>query len=110
MSLLSHGQVEIELGGETVTLNPTLAAMEKINRHFGSLREALTRCASLDFTGVVVVIAAGAGLGQEGTKRLPDQVFQAGILNVIGPVSDYLTTLMNPAGQSAGEGSGEGKP
>lgn len=106
MSRLSYGQVELQLGDETLTLQPTLAALHKIDRAFGSLREASERVANLSLDALVTIITAGAGLDAQAAKALPERVFRAGILNLVGPVSEYLLVLMNPAGEQGEEGKG----
>lgn len=108
MSRLSYGQVELQLGDETLTLKPTLAALEKIDRHFGSIREAIVQVGNLSLTAMVVVIVAGSGLVGEAAKEVSEKVFRAGLVNVAAPLSDYLTVLLNPSGRSVG-GGGEGK-
>lgn len=108
MSRVNYGQIDIELGDEMITLKPTLAAMQKIDRVFGSVRDASERVAKLSLDALVAIIAAGANLDSQSAKELPERVFQAGVLNVAGPVSDYLIALMNPTGRKA-EGDGEGK-
>lgn len=108
MSRASFGQIDIDLGGETITLQPTLAALQKIDRAFGSLREASERVANLSLDALVTIIAAGAGLDAQAAKALPERVFRAGILNLVGPVSEYLLVLMNPTGEQSREGA-EGK-
>lgn len=110
MSRLSYGQVELRLGDETLTLKPTLAAIQKVCRHFGSVREGLAPVANMNLDAHVVVIAAGAGLSAREIAELPAKVVDAGMINLAGPLQEYLYVLMNPSGRSAdSEGEGEGK-
>lgn len=98
-----YGQVEVVLGDTAYMLVPTLAALQKIDRQYGSLREAAGRVAVLDLDAVCHVIAAGAGLGQKQAQALPQQVFDAGIAPVAAPVTEYLTLLLNPSGREPSE-------
>lgn len=98
-----YGAVEITLCGETITLEPTLTAMKRIDRHFGSLRAAISQCQQLSLDGLVFVISAGAALDDAGKKRIPELVFKAGILSVVPPVNEFLMLLMNPTGETAEE-------
>lgn len=113
MSRLSYGQVELQLGDETLTLKPTLAALEKIDDEFkvGGLREAINKVASMKLDAVAFIVCAGAALDQKASREIKEKIFRAGLLNVVGPVSDYLVSLMNPTGRTAEEASegGEGK-
>lgn len=110
MSKADYGSVDIELD-ETVTLKPTLKAMQQIDRRFGSIRHAIEQVAGLSLDSLSFVVQAGSGMGQKEAKDLPEQVFQAGIVNVAGPVSEYLAMLLNPSGKSASgkEGDDSGK-
>jgi hypothetical protein len=110
MSRVDYGQVEVELGGEVLTLRPTLDALEKIDRQFGSIREAASKVRSLNLGALVAVIAWGAELSPREAKALPQQVFDAGIVNVAPLVNEYLAYLLNPSGASGEESDGEGKP
>lgn len=111
MSRVDYGQVDIELDGETLTLKPTLAAMQKINKQCGSIRAAITHAYNVDFDVVVAVIAAGAGIGQREAKDLPEKVFAAGVVNLAPAVSEFLGMLMDPSGRDRDESEGgEGKP
>lgn len=110
MSRIDYGQIDVDLGGEVYTLTPTVTAIQKIDRQFGGLRAAMQQVAGLSPDAACAIIAAGAGLGQRQAQALPGLVFAAGIVNVAGPVSEYLMALLNPSGEEpAGEG-GEGKP
>ena len=103
---IDSGKVELSLNGETYTLVPTLKALQRIDRQFGSLRTAVERCGSMSLDAIVTVIAAGANLSKDEEKALPEQVFQEGIANVAASSAEYLTTLLNPSGKI---GDGEGK-
>lgn len=108
MSRVDYGQVEIDLGGEVVTLKPTLSAMQRIDRHFGSIREAINQVGQLSFDAVAFVITAGAGLSGKDARDLPEQVFAAGVMRVAGKAAEYLALLLNPTGkQSVGDPEGK---
>lgn len=109
MSRVDYGQIEVVLGEESVLLKPTLSAMQSVDRNFGSIREAIASVRNLNLDALVSVIVGGAGLDQETAKGLPEKVFAAGVLNVAGPVSEYLLLLMNPGGAKRKEGQGKGK-
>jgi hypothetical protein len=108
MSRIDAGQVEVELGEQTYVLKPTLSAMLKIDRKFGSIRTAMEQCGALSLDAVSTVVAAGAGLGSREAGDVPEAVFKAGVVNVATPVVEYLALLINPTGRDA-ESVGEGK-
>lgn len=108
MTDIDHGTVEVSLSGETFVLEPTLSALQRIDRYFGSIRAAIDRCSQLSLDAVVAVIAAGSDADAKTSKRLPDLVFRAGLVNVAPQLTQYLMALMNPTGETAEEGAGEG--
>lgn len=101
MARLDHGQIDVELGGETVTLKPTLGAMQAINRRFGNLREAIQQVESFNFEAVSFIIAAGCG-----RKDVSQEVFETGVINLMAPSANYLANLMNPSGRDQENTSG----
>lgn len=111
MSRVDYGQVEVALGEESVLLKPTPAAMLKIDRQFGSMREAIVRVQSLSAQAMIFVIAAGANLGKKDAEALTDKVFEAGLFNLSEPLGTYLALLLNPTGaDEEAADDGEGKP
>jgi hypothetical protein len=95
--------VELTVGDRTYFLKPTLDSMLKINRQLGSLFGAIDRAKQLDFEAICQIIAAGAGLSQKATELLKAEVFEAGITNVVQPVAQFLSVLLDPTGEQAEE-------
>jgi len=100
MAKATFGQVDVTLGGETLTLKPTLDALTRIERRFGSVRVAAQNVADLQLDAVVQIIAVATNMSKTDLKELPEAVFAEGIVNVVAPVSEFLMTLLNPAGDS----------
>ena len=99
MSRVDYGQVDLELGDETVALKPTLNALVKINKRFGSIREAVSEVQNLNFEAICYVVQEGAGLNPRQADELREAVFRTGLFNVMPQLCDYLTKLMNPTGK-----------
>jgi len=100
MSRVDHGQVEFELGDNTITLKPTLKALMRIEAHFGGMRAAIERCGDLSLDGLAVIVAAGAGMKP---KDIQEDLFAEGITNVLPHATEYLLLLLNPTGKEAEE-------
>lgn len=92
--------VMVGVGEVTYELQPTLDALRKINRRYDSLLDALRLIRSVDFDAVCFILAAGAGLSPKQTEMLEKQVFAEGVINVIGPLADFMTVLMDPLGKA----------
>lgn len=105
---LDDGEIEIQVFGETFTLQPTLGALQKLDRRFGSLRNAIEQCSALSLASLVDVICIGAGLEKKEARRVPDLVFNEGVVNVAGQVTEYLAKLLDPSGKGQESGD-EGK-
>lgn len=103
MSKTLHGTVEIKLDGETYTLLPTLVAVRAIEAYFGGLRGASQAINALSIDGCAVIIAAGAGLTGKAAEVIPEQVWQAGVLEVSVQLNAYLVALYNPKSPNAGK-------
>lgn len=103
MSKTLHGTVEIKLDGETYTLRPTLGAVRAIEAYFGGLRGASQAINALSIDGCAVIIAGGAGLTGKAAEVIPEQVWQAGVLEVSVQLNAYLMALYNPKGPNAGK-------
>lgn len=108
MSKAIYGTVQLTVGDHSFTLKPTLQAVLKIEQRFGGLRPALEVCNMQNVEASSFIIAAGASLKEEQIKALPEQVFQAGIVQVTAQVIPYLTLLMRPtAGLDEDQGNAE---
>ena len=103
MSKTLHGTVDIKLDDETYTLLPTLGAVRAIEAHFGGLRGASQAINALSIDGCAVIIAGGAGLTGKAAEAIPEQVWQAGVLEVSVQLNAYLVALYNPKGPNAGK-------
>lgn len=99
---------DVEIGGATYSLKPTLKAMRAVNQHFGSMEMAYSKLAAIDFSAVVAVIAAGAELQGKATERLEQSVFEAGVSNCAPIAIEFLALLMNPTGRDDDEEIDEG--
>lgn len=105
MSKASYGQVDIELGGEAVTLKPTLRAYEKIEQKYDGLRPAIQALSSMSLDAVSFVIGAATSTGQKDFTALQEKIFEAGVVTLMPKVTQYLVLLMNPTGKEAGDDS-----
>jgi hypothetical protein len=95
---IGAGDVEIELDGETVTLECTLGAALALTRApggiygTGSVAERLLRC---DIDTMCMVIRAGLGVGPSAIKDLPEKVFRTGLLSMRGSLAIYVGRVAN---------------
>lgn len=105
----SYGIVVLQLDGEDVELIPSLRALQKIQNRFGGLSPAIQDLTKLNIDSLAYIVAAGLGVnGTKETSKIKDQIFTAGLSNVIGKIGDYLGLLMNPTGrESTDEGEND---
>lgn len=95
--------------GAGYELVPTLDALRKINRRFDDLISVAKRIGSADFDAIAFVASAGAGLnGKAQIDQLERDIFEHGIVNCLGPISEYVSLLMDPHAD-AGEDDSPGK-
>lgn len=96
---------------DTVELRPTLAAMMAVCSVCGGVQPALQKVMAMDISTIAAVIAAGSG--RKMTETLVEAVYQAGIITLIEPVSEYLLLLRNGgkvAANSNDQPASEGQP
>ena len=91
---ITSGIVELDLDGQVLELKPTLDAMLKINRRFGSFQGALLAVQKLDFDALVFIIAVGANKSPP-SKDLQRQIFACGLEALAEPLARYLELLSN---------------
>lgn len=111
------GDIAITLDGAPAVLKPTLECCQTLSRTSGglygpgSISERLSR---YDFDVYPLIIRAGLGLGAGAVKELDGQVYAAGMLKLIGPLSKFIANVANggmpPSEGSDKDGSGKGKP
>ena len=90
--MVSVPTVEISLGGETVTLTPTLEAMIAVNDALGGFVGAFQAIANGNLTAVSIIVAAGSGMSR---KKAQEMVYGAGMDNVLAPVTEFTALLGN---------------
>lgn len=107
---LNH-DVEIHVGEHVYVLRPTLAAMDRIDGHFGGYQKAIVALMDLSFSAAVVIIAAGAGLDAKGSTELRERILKNGAIRTLGSgLATYLGNLYDPpwvADSGKGQSSGE---
>lgn len=105
MSKTLHGNVDLEIDGETYQLRPTLAAVRAIEARFGGLRGAAAGLHGTSVEAVSVVIAAGANLTEKQAAALQEKVWQHGVTSLVPEVYRFLGALYNPRGEDLGKPS-----
>lgn len=91
-----NNSVDIELGGRTYHLKPSLGATRRLSRLKGGFQGVFEGIIAQDFDLYATVIKAGL----ESEKNLSDKdlenyVYEAGIVNLIDPVAKYVRCLQN---------------
>lgn len=89
------GDVEITLDGEKRVLRPTLNAIRKVSRLADGVGGAVAKVQKVDFDAIVMIVAVGLDLTEEGAKGLEEKVFATGAMNLSAPCVKYLTILAN---------------
>lgn len=100
--------IHIDLGAERVALRCTLRAAKELNAFFGNFTSGFRRLTEYDFSAYVAVVAFGSG---RQAKDIEAAVFEAGLPQLVKPLSDYLALLANggrPVETEAAKKTGEG--
>jgi hypothetical protein len=105
---LGAGNVDIELGGETLNLRPNLKAAQTISRQTGGIRAAIEAVTNFDLDAMVTVIGLGLGLDGKALKELPERIYETGMGSLVAPVTRYLVILAN-GGRMPDDEGGEGE-
>jgi hypothetical protein len=103
---IGAGNVTITLNGEEVTLRPTLRAAQAISRSNGGIMEAVNRVGRFDMEAITAVVAHGLGISKPAeVSELGEKVYATGLVDLIEPVTRFLTILANggrPVSQTSG--------
>lgn len=87
--------IEIELGGETVSLRCTLGAFKDVSGQFGGFVRAFQKLAEVDIDAIAYIIAAGIGKHKNSRERerIVEKLFEGGLDEVLPKVTEYLGLL-----------------
>lgn len=87
--------VELELGGETYQLKPSLKAANAVSRQFGGFLGAMQAISQSNLEAFFFIIKHGIGKTNTSTDDLNAAIWAAGVPNLIKPVMRYVSILQN---------------
>lgn len=95
-----RGEVEIALGGETLTLRPTFGAIMEIEDRLGGIVPLASRAAAGDFglRDVAVIVRACLNAADGGSRSLDEvgeRIMAEGVANVTPAVSALLAGVLS---------------
>lgn len=85
--------------GRTLELVPTVAAAEAISDRFEGFALAHAALASFRWSDAVFVVAAGAGVPDDETDGLNEELLGVGVIRTTAAANEYIKLLMR-GGQS----------
>lgn len=99
MSKTDRGTTVVAVGEKEYTLACNLKVVKRIEAAAGSLMAAYNDVQSCKLTRIAQIVALGSGQTPKPKEleALEEEIFQAGILEVMAPVRDYLAVLVNPS-------------
>jgi hypothetical protein len=86
--------VKVFLDGELVELVPTRFALEKLSNKYQNMNAVIEQLISHSFSVMTDIIFFGTG-GKADLEKTKDAVFDAGVVNLLQPLTDYIMILMN---------------
>lgn len=102
------GEVDIDALG--LTLTPNLAATQAISRKLGGIAGALQKVATLDLDAMVELVAAGAKLTGKARIGLDELVYEAGLTNLVDPLTQYIVNIASGGRPPAAAGEETADP
>jgi hypothetical protein len=120
-----RGEVEVDLGGNTYTMRPTMNAIAHLEAKGGSIRKLLSKFIKDDGSGrtvendewaitdVMRILQAGfLGQGRDAPapKDLGDLVMQTGAQALVVPCVEFLANCLNPPKREAAEADRDESP
>lgn len=98
------GTVTIKLGEEELMLKPSLAAAQNVSRYCEGYTKAFAMVGAVDFDAITFIVAEGVGKHDAaGRKEIAAKIYDAGMVSLAGPVSQFLSLLVN-GGKPADDG------
>lgn len=101
--------ITIELGGEQVELLATPKAALQICKHYKGVMSAMSAIQQMNLDDYVIIVRFATNGLQKDSEKLLEDVYSAGITNLLAPLTDYLVLLANGGKKPSGEESVEGK-
>lgn len=101
--------ITIELGGEQVELLATPKAALQICKHYKGVVGALSAVQQMNLDDYVIIIRHATNGLQKDSEKLLEDVYLAGVSNLLAPLTDYIVLLANGGKKAGGEESVEGK-
>lgn len=84
--------VALKLGDKEFTLRPTLKAARMVSTMQGGFAGAFQAIGRFELDAFVTIIAAGTG---KKSADIEDDVFRAGVRNLVDPVARFVSILSN---------------
>lgn len=110
MSKHDRGIVTLELNGTEYTLRPTAAAMDRLDKRFGSTIEAFQSLNRPTLENVASIVVYGSDMDNDQLSTVKEDVFQQGLMTVVGKIAPFFEALLDPNGNAGELGEGdEGK-
>ena len=94
---MKQGEMELKLGDDNLVLRATPYALRFILSKHEDLRTAIQRVYMMNDKVIYDILEAGVtdGKVQINRKALEENAFNEGLINLIGPMTDFLMLLAN---------------
>ncbi len=96
---MKQGEVKLKLGPDEIILRPTPHALRTVLNDFGGVRPLYGKLYNIEYEAVFGIIKAGAvnenGDPMSNDKALEENIYLAGISDLVEPCTEYLELLIN---------------
>lgn len=89
------GHVQIELGDDEVVLKPTGRALERLEKQYDGLVGVVEGLTRFRLKAYVDVVMAGSGAKPTDRDKVTEEVFSAGMINLLQPLTRFVNILGN---------------
>ncbi len=86
--------VTLFLDGESVELVPTRFALEKLSTKYQNMNTVIEQLIGHNFNVMTDIVYFGTG-GKADLEKTKDAVYEAGVVNLLDPLTDYIMLVMN---------------
>ena len=106
-SSLTEGQITITLDGFDRELIPSVDAIVKLSRTYDGLAGILANIRQMNLDAYVATIRYGLQISDKEAKDLPAKVYEAGIIELMAPLTEYVMLLLRGGRVASKEPDGD---